>query len=639
MKPSRVCYVASVIALCGCTGNTAVVPVFSLEQTRAVRLPQRVVLSANAARIAYVVGDTLWIANAHTGRDRRPVSAGMARASETFRPFLALSPDGARLTFLMGDQDSSRAMLAELGDTIAVRRLLPDSLHTRLVLFRHFAAGGASWSADGQQVAFLASDRGANTATPDPLQVYTYNVATGQTTRVTNDRHMHYDVAWSPTAQLYAYIVQGDVPGTVQLVLANADGSARAVLDTVKAGYASDLLWSPDGTQLTLFTAQGSTRVYQIPSDATVSTLARTARRTAPREIPRRRFVGWTAVGTELLGAQRNGMSSQLIAYSTSRDTVRTLTSLDTLFVPIASAAQGDTTWYVYSAESGDMPRDIWVHRLAPDGTASRHRLTDEHGGVKALLPGTSRIVHWNVADGLGMDAELFVPNTRGPHKLVVIPYGGYVNAFPSSDYFLEFGIYPLVARGYAVIRPNTRGPASGAAVPGEYGRLQLTDTDALLDTLAKQGLILPDRVAVLGHSHGGSLAYYYATHSRRFCAAVAINGRADWEMQATKGDAFLVTHMGGTPDSVPERYRELSPLRNAANTTVPLLAVTGMRDTQIYPENGRSMVNALHALGKPAELMEFENDDHMIATPDNLDRLWRNIFAFLETNCGWGKP
>lgn len=145
------------------------------------------------------------------------------------------------------------------------------------------------------------------------------------------------------------------------------------------------------------------------------------------------------------------------------------------------------------------------------------------------------------------MEADLFVPNTKGPHKLGGIPHNGFIIAFSSSDYLLDFGNYPLVARGFAVILPNTRGPAFGATVAGQYGSLRLTDTDILLDKLDAQHIIDSAWVAVRGHSHGASLSYYHATHFNRFCAAVAVNGRTHWDMQATHGDAYLIANMAGS--------------------------------------------------------------------------------------------
>ena len=129
-------------------------------------------------------------------------------------------------------------------------------------------------------------------------------------------------------------------------------------------------------------------------------------------------------------------------------------------------------------------------------------------------------------------------------------------------------------------------------------------------------------------------MAYYYATHSSRFCGVIAINGRADWEAQARYGDGYLVQQMGGLPASVPNVYAEFSPLRNIARVTTPILAVAGKLDTQILSANASAIVTALHAANKPAELIEFPDEGHLIVKPENIRRLWEAGLALLDNSC-----
>lgn len=594
---------------------------FSLVQSEAIRLPDRISLSADAHGVAYVLGDTMWVANAGDGANRRLVAVGLTRSSNTARPFQALSPHGDRLVFQLGDRDKERAMVATLGESIQLQPLLPDTLESHYMLFQHYAGGGPSWSADGNQLAFLAADRTRD----EPLQLFLKDMTTGELRRLHSNGQMHYSVAWSPDGSRLACTMAGEQPGTTVLALLDRAGTPLGDIDTLATEYATDLLWSPDGSRLALFSAQPSTWVYDMTTGS-----GRT-----PIEIPRRRFTGWRADGRELLGVRRDGMSTRIVGYSLADGAVRDLSGSDTLFSVLASAAEGEATLLLHTQETGAMPRDLWSSRLGLDGLTGRQRVTNANPGTQSTLPGTSQIVRWHIADGRELEGQILLPRRKGPHPLIVLAYGGRMNAFPSTDYFLEFGIYPLVARGYAVVFPNTRGPASEAAVVGEYGQAQLSDTETLIDSLAGSGMIDSRRVAVLGHSHGASLAYYYATHSRDFCAAVAINGRADWEQQARQGDYFLVSNMGGPPDSLPDLYRRLSPLRSASNTTAPLLAVTGMKDTQIYPFNGRAIVDALTAMGQPAELIEYPREGHMVADPANRAQLWERIFGFLGRYCG----
>jgi dipeptidyl aminopeptidase/acylaminoacyl peptidase len=165
-----------------------------------------------------------------------------------------------------------------------------------------------------------------------------------------------------------------------------------------------------------------------------------------------------------------------------------------------------------------------------------------------------------------------------------------------------------------------------------------LEDTHALIDALARDRIIDPRRVAVMGHSHGGAMAYYYLTHSTRFCGVVAVNGRADWILQAKyHSDGLLPDILGGTPDSLPERYREFSPALNARRATAALLAVSGAHDTQILPQNAAIMVDSMKANGKDATLLAFPDEGHLLNNPGNRQRFWDAALALLGRACHMG--
>lgn len=582
-----------------------------------LHLPVRISLAADASTLAYSAGDSLWVMDARTGANRRLVTTGMTRSAESARPFQALSRNANRLAFQLGNASGERAMLATLGDAITLEPLLPDSLAERLMLFQHFAAGGPSWSPDGNQLAFLAADRAAK----EPLQLWLRDISSGDLRRLHSNGRMHYSVAWSPDGARLALAYVGEQPGTTIVALIDASGSSLREIDTLPVGYATDLLWAPDASRLALFTAHGMTQVYDL------------------REPPvrlvqvRGRFAGWRGT-QELLGARRTGMSAQLTGLDLTAQTRRDLSGIDTLSSLIAAAQSTQSTLVIYTQESGSLPREIWSATAGPEGIRDRRRIAapDRAGGS---APWTSQVVRWRVDGEHDLEAKLLLPRGKGPFPLIVAPYGAYSNSYPDANYFLDQGWLPLIRRGYAIVFPNTRGPASEQAMPGAYGQVQLDDTERLISRLASAGTIIPTRAAVLGHSHGASLAYFYATHSRAFCASIAINGRADWEAQARQGDAFLELNMGGPPDSVPEAYRRLSPVKNISDQTAPVLAVTGVRDTQIYPFNGRTMVEQLTRQGRIGQLLEFPDEDHMIASPANQLALWTTVFAFLERHCG----
>jgi dipeptidyl aminopeptidase/acylaminoacyl peptidase len=311
-----------------------------------------------------------------------------------------------------------------------------------------------------------------------------------------------------------------------------------------------------------------------------------------------------------------------------------------------------------YQLEAGGLPSDVWAAGLTTDVAAAEPRLAAARNVTRAnpwLDPGRLprvRIVRWVSGDSVRHDtlnAQLFEPNGSLPAHgwpLVVVPYGSYRNGFPRSEYFLDRGLLPLVAAGYAVVRPNTRGTSGDDRDAGQYGRPQLEDTERLLNLLVTQGTVDPRRVAVIGHSHGGAMAYYYLTHATpwnvsrstgapRFCAVVAVNGRADWVLQGNRGDGVLPEGLGGTPAEVPGVYRIFSPAANARSASAPLLAVAGGTDTQILPANVAIMADSMRAAGREVETLVFPDEGHLLLRENNVRWFWERAFANLTRGCG----
>ena len=289
-----------------------------------------------------------------------------------------------------------------------------------------------------------------------------------------------------------------------------------------------------------------------------------------------------------------------------------------------------------YMPQTGNVPADIWIGRLSRTRRLyATHNVSTLNAGIaRTALPRTV-IYHWVSGAGDTLDAQLLLRRrARGRRPLVVVPYGGYRNHFPQSDYFPERGFFSLLARGYAVVLPNTRGTDTDKRDRGQYGAPQLEDTERLIDALSRDGLIDRGRVAVLGHSHGGSMVYYYLTHSSAFCAGIAVSGRADWVLQANHGDGLLPDILGGTPEARPEVYAAFSPAANARRASTPLLAVAGMHDTQILPANVPIMADSIRAAGKRIEMLVFADEGHVLEQEPNIARFWSRTQALLDVAC-----
>lgn len=609
-------------------------PRVAREQSVArIRQPSSAVLSANGRMLAFVVGDSLLVVSTMERGAPRVVATGV-RAESDPNAFLALSPDALHLVIRQGWQFGGAHPVQGLPVILDIRTgashpLIADTLARRLVTFRDWRAGGPRWSPDGRRVAFLAAPTGE---TGSSLHVYVADVATGAVQRVFSSDAGNFSVAWSPDGRWLAFtaVTPADDSSTVELLDARTlDVATRITLWHQDAGPLRDLLWSPSGRLL--LTQDDANRPVLLAVDGSGHG------KPVAHALPALPYRGWLD-DAALLGTQRSGMSDRVVIVNRVSGARTALTGPDTSATPIGlGIPEGSTDAVVaYVPQSGSLPADVWVGRLSSRGALhATHNVSALNPGIASGALPRTLIYHWASAAGDTLDAQLLLPwRAAGPHPLVVVPYGGYRNRFPRSDYFLERGFISLLARGYAVVLPNTRGTATDHRDQGRYGAPQLEDTERLIDALSRDGFIDRGRVAVMGHSHGGSMVYYYLTHSSAFCAGIAVSGRADWVLQAHHGDGLLPDILGGLPEVRPEVYAAFSPAANARRASAPLLAVAGMHDTQILPANVSIMADSMRAAGKRIETLVFDDEGHVLEQERNIARFWSRTQALLDAAC-----
>jgi dipeptidyl aminopeptidase/acylaminoacyl peptidase len=91
----------------------------------------------------------------------------------------------------------------------------------------------------------------------------------------------------------------------------------------------------------------------------------------------------------------------------------------------------------------------------------------------------------------------------------------------------------------------------------------------------------------------------------------------------------------GGSPDQVPEKYYNASPINFVQNIVGRLLIIQGMQDATVSPENVRVMTAALQKTGIEYETLAFEDEGHGIVKPKNQRKLYLELARFFENSFG----
>jgi dipeptidyl aminopeptidase/acylaminoacyl peptidase len=86
---------------------------------------------------------------------------------------------------------------------------------------------------------------------------------------------------------------------------------------------------------------------------------------------------------------------------------------------------------------------------------------------------------------------------------------------------------------------------------------------------------------------------------------------------------------LGGTPDSLPEKYRERSPIHFVDRIEGRLLIVQGLTDPNVTPEHVEIVRAALDARGIPYRTLLFPDEGHGIVKPGNCRVLYEQLVTF----------
>ena len=277
-------------------------------------------------------------------------------------------------------------------------------------------------------------------------------------------------------------------------------------------------------------------------------------------------------------------------------------------------------TVYMPNADAEDSPTAT---------TVGHSPLTWSELQARPLPPSVPRIPYGRAAQQFG---ELRVPSGRGPFPVVILVHGGCWLAEFDYVYMTRLSA-ALTAAGYATWTPEFRriGDAGGGW-PNT-----LLDVGAAADalrTLAPNHHLDLHRVVAIGHSSGGHLALWLAAR-HRLAADSALYATAPLPLAGVVGLAAitdLATYrvgpadscnasvdqlLGGTPQTVPQRYAQASP-RALLPLGVAQVLIQGGLDPIVKPESARDYVDAAQAAGDAATLALIGEDGHFdLANPE----------------------
>jgi len=277
---------------------------------------------------------------------------------------------------------------------------------------------------------------------------------------------------------------------------------------------------------------------------------------------------------------------------------------------------------------------------------------------------------------GRSLAGTLTLPSTGAPPFAVAVSLIGSGLHYRDGNRRPEHPYRPfreiagaLAERGVAMLRLDDRGvggsTGDGNAATGDD---IADDTRVAITWLRGRKDIDPARVALIGHSFGGTVAPMVAAEDPSVAALVLMGApavsfretmryqhRYDIERDASiareRKAAALEERMARQERNVAasvEKWRPWSqdrdPLPTARRVRCPVLILQGLTDRAVSPEEARTLERVMRDAGNPrVTLRLFENLNHHfnldpVGATDGYDRLVSQVLAteFLDTLSSW---
>ena len=298
----------------------------------------------------------------------------------------------------------------------------------------------------------------------------------------------------------------------------------------------------------------------------------------------------------------------------------------------------------VYAFLKGNFVEPMDLYYMDPGKkTARAEKLTAINPQQADYNWGTVELYHWTTYDGKRLDGLLYKPEDFDETK----KYPLMTYFYETSSETLYRNIVPqpswstvnltfYASRGYVVFVPDI------VYTPGMPGQSAYNCIVSGVESLTKYPWIDRENMAIQGQSWGGYEVAYLITRTDMFKAAGAgapvsnmtsAYGGIRWESGMSRQFQYEQTQsrIGRDLWNGLELYMENSPLFRLPNVRTPVLIMHNDNDGAVPWYQGIEMFMGLRRLGKPAWLLEYNDEAHNLRERRNRKDLTIRLQQFFD--------
>jgi dipeptidyl aminopeptidase/acylaminoacyl peptidase len=609
---------------------------------------EQAAISPDGKQVAWVerispVETAILVSAVQGGTPRRITASAAGKHSEDS---IAWSPDSKRIAFL---SDAARAGQQQLYVASAA-----GGVATKLTGVQGVLAS-PGWSPDGKTIAVLFTENAFRAAGPLVAEVPQTGVikeavteqrlalvpATGGKLQQISPADMYvYEYDWSPDGKRFVATAahgNGDDNWYIAQIytLDAAGGGMNSIYKPPIDSQIANPAWSPDGKSVAFISGLMSDEpaiggdIFVLPSTGGE------ARNITPEIRASASWLTWTGGGSTILFGEEFDGVSQIATVALAGGKVETLAYDKGRLLAngwgtmVSISADGKTAAVI--RDSMSTPPEVWA---GPIGEWKQ--VTSVNASLKPAW-GEIRSVHWP-NDNFNIQGWLLYPlnfDKNQQYPMVVSVHGGPSSMAHSAWPGPQSYAVALSAAGYFVLFPNPRGSygqgeAFTRANVKDFGGGDFRDIIAGVNGVPGMEPIDRQRIGVTGWSYGGYMTMWAVTQTDKFKAAVAGAGIANYQSYYGENliDKWMIPFFGASVYDDPKVYEKSSPITFIKQVKTPTLVLVGDSDGECPTPQSYEFWHALKTLGVDTELVVYEHEGHMFASPahqrDRIERVVR---------------